>query len=109
MAFLPSSEINSLAGSRSARVPSCGQQISDEWWAQTMAADYEDGFKLLEYAVPCGGAAHTRHALRCEWPQGFGKFAVSATNPQLGALGAERQRELERLLGAPVRFIYQHI
>jgi hypothetical protein len=88
--------------------PSCGAELPLEWWQQRMDDDYHQGFRLSRYPTPCCGATHTLHELVYDWPQGFGRFAVTAMNPRIGRLNEARRRELEQILGTPVRIIYQH-
>ncbi len=89
--------------------PLCHAQISIEWWQDRMDDDYGDGFNLAKYPVPCCGTVHTLHDLVYEWPQGFGRFALDAMNPNLGLLDDRYKREFEEILGTPLRVIYQHI
>jgi hypothetical protein len=90
--------------------PSCGKDIPVEWWQQRMDDDYDGGgFKLSTYPMPCCDASFTLHELTYEWPQGFGQFSLNVLNPQIGVLSAAQQEELERILGTPLRVIYQHI
>ncbi|MBN1917785.1 MAG: hypothetical protein JW889_07745 [Verrucomicrobia bacterium] len=89
--------------------PSCGTEIPVEWWQQRMDDDYDGGFKLSRYPMPCCDASFTLHELTYEWPQGFGRFALHVMNPQIGELSAAQREELERTLGTPLRVIYQHI
>src|SRR5262245_6682895 len=58
--------------------PSCRSEISDEWWQDCMDQDYDGGFKLAKYAVPCCGVSVTLNELDYDWPQGFGRFALDA-------------------------------
>jgi len=89
--------------------PSCGAEISVEWWKDRMDEDQGDGYKLATYATPCCGAEHTMHDLVYEWPQGFGRFALDAMNPNIGKLADKHKREFEEILGTKLRVIYQHI
>ncbi len=89
--------------------PSCGTAIPLEWWQQRMADDHDDGFKLSEFPTPCCIAPLTLHELTYDWPQGFGRFALDVMNPQIGELDAAQREELTRILGTPIRVIYQHI
>jgi hypothetical protein len=59
--------------------------------------------------MPCCGVSNTLHELVYEWPQGFGRFALEAMNPNIGILEDEHKKELEELLGTKLRVIYQHI
>ena len=89
--------------------PSCGTEVSLEWWQQMMDDDYESGFKLQKYPTPCCSSSHTLHDLNYEWPQGYGRFALEVMNPGIVKLGDALIRELEQVLGCRLRVIYQHI
>ncbi len=89
--------------------PSCGAEIPIAWWQDRMDEDYAEGFKLAAYATPCCGAACTLHELVYEWPQGFGRFALDAMNPNIGKLEDRHKQEFEDILGTKLRVIYQHI
>ena len=73
-----------------------------------MDEDFENGFKLNRYRVPCCCGELTLHQFIYEWPQGFGQFSVEAMNPNLGKLDDEHKRKLEDILGTPLRVIYKH-
>jgi hypothetical protein len=88
--------------------PSCRAEISVEWWQDRMDEDYGDGFKLAKYVAPCCGAKVTLHELDYEWPQGFGRFALDAMNPNIGKLDDKYKLEFEEILGTKLRVIYQH-
>ena len=88
--------------------PSCRSVLPATWWQDRMGEDYADGFKLAAYPTPCCGARHTLHELVYEWPQGFGRFALDAMNPDIGKLEERDQRELEEMLGTKLRVIYRH-
>jgi len=90
--------------------PSCSAEISCDWWQDRLDDDFSnDGFKLAQYSSPCCQTAHTLHELIYEWPQGFGRFSIEAMNPNIGELDGQRKKELEDLLGMPLRVIYQHL
>jgi hypothetical protein len=89
--------------------PSCGSEISKEWWQEKMEEDYDRGFQLAKYPLPCCGAAGTLDELIYEWPQGFARFALDAMNPNIGLLDDEHKREFEEILATPLRVIYQHM
>lgn len=91
------------------RCPSCASEIALPWWQHRMDEDYGEGFNLATYATPCCRASCTLHELVYEWPQGFGRFALDAMNPNLGKLEDKYKRELEEILGTKLRVIYQHI
>lgn len=89
--------------------PSCRSEIPVEWWQDRMDEDSDEGFKLDSYATPCCGNKCTLHELVYEWPQGFGRFALDAMNPDIGELEDKYKREFEGILGTKLRVIYQHI
>lgn len=91
--------------------PSCGAEISVDWWQDRMDedSDGEEGFNLSAYAVPCCRKKYTLHDLAYDWTQGFGRFALDAMNPNIGELEDIHKRELEKILGTKLRVIYQHI
>jgi len=89
--------------------PSCGAEIPVAWWQDRMDDDFGDGFKLAIYATTCCGARCTLHELVYEWPQGFGRFALEAMNPNIGKLEERYKREFEEILGTKLRVIYQHL
>jgi hypothetical protein len=89
--------------------PACRSEIPTAWWQDRMNEDYADGFKLATYPTPCCGADCTLHELVYEWPQGFGRFALDAMNPNIGKLEDRYRAEFEEILGTRLRIIYQHI
>jgi hypothetical protein len=93
------------------RCPSCRKKIPTDWWQERMNEDFRkgSGFKLAAYATPCCRKKRTLHELVYQWPQGFGRFALDAMNPNIGKLKAKFRRELEEILGTELRVIYQHI
>jgi hypothetical protein len=90
------------------RCPGCGSEIAMDWWKDRMDEDFGDWFKLATYATPCCGTKCTLHELLYDWPQGFGRFALEAMNPNIGELKDRYKRELEVILGSELRVIYRH-
>jgi hypothetical protein len=74
-----------------------------------MDEDYGEGFMLASYATPCCGAKGTLHDLVYDWPQGFGRFALRAMNPNIGKLEDRYRQEFEKILGTKLRVIHQHV
>jgi len=74
-----------------------------------MDADYDNGFRLAVYSLPCCVARHTLDELVYDCPQAFGTFVLDAMNPDIGTLADEHKRELEEILGAELRVIYRHL
>jgi hypothetical protein len=91
------------------RCPTCGAQVSVDWWLHRMDDDFGDGFRWSRYVMPCCGESHTMHELDYEWPQGFGRFALEAMNANIGKLDPKRKSEMEELLGTQLRVIYRHL
>jgi hypothetical protein len=91
------------------RCPSCAAKIPHAWWRERMSEDYRSRFRLGVYPMPCCGARHTLHELRYEWPQGFGRFALTARNSDIGKLPERDRQELEAILDAPLRLIYRRL
>jgi hypothetical protein len=89
--------------------PSCCAEIPVPWWQERMDKDYKNGFMLDKYATPCCASLHTMHELVHEWPQGLGRFGLSAMNPNIGKLDDRYKKEFEEILGTKLRVIYQHI
>ena len=90
--------------------PSCGAEIDTGLWHDWMDLDYcGQGFRLVQHPMPCCDAHHTLHDLAYDWPQGFARCDVRATNPQIGKLSDEQIGQIEAILGCPVRVIYEHM
>jgi hypothetical protein len=92
------------------RCPSCSAEVPMEWWQGRIKDDsIGESFKLSTYPMPCCQAQHTLHELTYDWPQGFGRFALDAMNPDIGELDGKYKTELEGILGTSLRVIYQHL
>src|SRR5687767_3091729 len=79
--------------------PSWRSVVPIAWWQDRMDDDYEDGFKLAAYPVPCCATRRTLHDIVYELSQGFGRFALDVMNPNIGKLEERHRRELEEILG----------
>jgi hypothetical protein len=89
--------------------PSCQLEISNDWWLERMDADYDGGFALAEIATPCCGAKCNLNQLVYDWPQRFGRYALSAKNCNMGKLKDKDRHELETILETKLSVVYQHI
>ena len=87
--------------------PACGKQLDTDWWNARMNEEFESGVLLKEIEVPCCRTKHTLHDLRYEWPMGFAKFSIEATNPNVGKLSPDQIASMEAALGCPLRVIYR--
>lgn len=94
---------------KSATCPHCKTEIPQEWWEDQMEADYNDGFKLASYDTPCCGKGTNLNQLVYDQPQGFSRFAVSATNPGIERLSDQQRAEFEAILGAKFRVVYSRL
>ena len=98
------------ANFESVNCPSCGAQLSIEWWHDRMAEDYDgNGFRLASYATPCCTSRLPLYQLDYNWPQAFARFLLEATNPLLPQLADADKRELEHILGTRLILIYRHL
>ncbi len=91
------------------RCPSCDVELPIDWWQERMSEDHVgQGFKLDKYQTPCCDSSCTLHQLTYKWPQGFGRFALSAMNPRIGDLDDKLKQEFEAILGTSLRVLYRH-
>lgn len=91
--------------------PRCRADIDTDWWSQTMSTDFdkEAGFLLNEYRLPCCSSSISLNALDYSFHQAFGRFALSAMNPNIGEISVEAVVKIEAALGCEVSVVYQHI
>jgi hypothetical protein len=90
--------------------PKCNADLSPNWWQEKMDTDFDKHtFKLEKYLTPCCKHSCSLNELIYEWPQGFGRFAIEAMNPNIGLLEEKYILELEAILGTELRVIYRHI
>jgi hypothetical protein len=50
----------------SIRCPACGLMMTIEWWQERMGEDYDGGFALRRFTMPCCRAPTTLNELRYE-------------------------------------------
>lgn len=76
-----------------------------------MSSDYDEseGFRLNEFQLPCCRKSASLDALVYEFHQAFGRFALSAMNPNLGRLSDDTIRRFETTLGCDVSVVYRRI
>ena len=89
--------------------PFCDRVIETDWWKDRMDEDFNGGFHLREYCLPCCGARSSLHNLDYRWAVGFGRFIIVAMNPYIARLSDTLRADFERILDCPLRFIYGHI
>ena len=83
--------------------PACGKS-ADGWWdeARTDAITTQ----VLTIKAPCCGAEMSLNEMDFDSPSGFARFVLEAANPRMDGLELNEIKELEALLGLPLRQIY---
>jgi hypothetical protein len=97
------------ANFESVACPKCRSEIEQETWQTWMDQDYSDpsGFRLSSFVAPCCGAEVKLNDLVYDWPQGFSRYYLSASN--VGRpLSSATITKLEGELGCKLRVIRQH-
>jgi hypothetical protein len=89
--------------------PECTKEIDLAWWQSRMDEDYDSGFQLKPFTLPCCGATRNLNDLKYEWPQGFSRFSVEAMNPGIPDLSADTMKEFEAILRCRVRKILRRL
>lgn len=88
--------------------PHCGAEVT-EAWADGMDAAYESGFANLDWVAPCCNRETSLNALNYQQPQGFARFSITATEPNLERIDDQVLRSLGEALGHEVRAVWQHL
>jgi hypothetical protein len=89
--------------------PACKVQLAMNVWQGWMRDDYHgETFVLSEHVMPCCGARHTLHEMAYERPMGFARCDIKAMNPKMEKLPEKQRQVLERILGCPLRVIYEY-
>jgi hypothetical protein len=93
----------------SAFCPNCDEHIDIEslmeWWDED--EDETLGYKFEPQKMPCCGKKFTLRELNYDFDQGFGYFCLEALFNAI--LSAEEVAELQKILGCPLRVIYQRL
>lgn len=89
--------------------PTCGAQMSWDWWTAAMDAAHLTHYRQLSVVLPCCGVTSTLNDLRYEFPAGFALFVLEAEHPDSFGLNDDQVRTLEGILGSPLRQIWVHI
>jgi hypothetical protein len=89
--------------------PHCRADIVLEVWQDWMSQDCEEdgGFRLAGVAAPCCKAMTSLDDLAYDWPQGFSRYSLKATNAD--GLRDDAVAKLEAVLGCKLRRIRQMI
>jgi hypothetical protein len=86
--------------------PACAKDLDRDWWQGHMDHASSREFRNLRVTVPCCGAATSLDRLDYEWPAGFARFVLEASNPNVSELPGQQLRALGRLLGCQLRQIW---
>ena len=93
------------------KCPWCSAHIDFDWWGEAMSADHDEnsGFQLNEHRLPCCSKSSSLDELVYAFHQAFGRFALSAMNPNIGKMSDDAVSEVKAALGCDVSVVYQHI
>jgi hypothetical protein len=91
--------------------PSCSAEVDGRWWAKKMDEDYDPdlGFSFSYHELLCCGIEATLPELKYEWSQGFARYCIEMTNPNIGKLDEPYVREFEQILDCSLSVVYQHM
>jgi hypothetical protein len=88
--------------------PFCQTDIL-EWWGNQMGAWSEGSDRrALAVETPCCRQATSLNDLDYVWPQGFACVFIEVMNPDTD-LRPEELRQVEEVLGLPLRIVWRHI
>ena len=90
--------------------PYCKKDLEIEWWQEKMDDGFVgSGFVLKEFALPCCGEKGSLNTLEYYFEQGFGKYILSAMNPNIGVLEQDTIDTFESIFRQEVKVIYRHL
>ncbi len=90
--------------------PHCRAPLSLDWWGATMDHDFRDGgFVLATYEMPCCRLVSNLNELHYNWPQAFGRFAITAQNPGVVEIPASLVAAIETALCCRVTAVRRHL
>lgn len=88
------------------RCPVCAAELEMDWWHAAMEAASKGRFADLSVAAPCCAARTSLDELDYDWPAGFARFVLEATDPCRGDPTEEELARITAALGHPVRIIW---
>ncbi len=74
-----------------------------------LTGDFEGGFQLLKYTLPCCQHHASLDSLDYQWPQAFGRIGLSGMNCNIGGITGDQIAAIEASLKCCTTVIYQHI
>ncbi|HLW01836.1 MAG TPA: hypothetical protein VKT82_24495 [Ktedonobacterales bacterium] len=88
--------------------PSCGANLSLEWWSQAMDQAYAASrFRALQVTLPCCGQHASLNDLAYEGAVGFARFVLEVRAPGHDLTDQQVARS-ESLVGCHLRTIWAH-
>jgi hypothetical protein len=88
--------------------PACGKN-AETWWAHAMDEAFKTAFQKLRVSTPCCGTQVSLNDMRYGWPVAFGRFALTAMNPNVRDLSSEQEAKLSNILDCELRKVWRHI
>ena len=101
--------VDAGANFESVSCPACRSSIAREWWSAAMGEAHISQFSNLEVLTPCCQTRLSLNNLDYNWPQGFARFILKATNPGIPVLERQAVDGLEQILGCKLRVIWAHL
>ncbi|HEY6642971.1 hypothetical protein [Povalibacter sp.] len=86
----------------------CGAD-AESWWEEALDSAEAGEFRNLQCVASCCGADVSLNDLRYIWPAAFGRFVLSAMNPNIEDFPADQKHELEQRLGCTLRVVWTHL
>ena len=100
--------VDASANFHTASCPHCGADITEQW-GEGMDAAYESNFENLDWVVPCCNRTTSLNALVYDLPQGFARFSITASEPNVDQLEDNVLRSVGAALGHEVRAVWRHL
>lgn len=88
--------------------PACGAD-AQEWWSQAMEVALPTKYATLQATAGCCGAQVSLNEMHYVWPAAFGRYALSAMNPDVRDLSPEQEKQLADCLGCNLKAVWAHI
>lgn len=86
--------------------PACDTELDHTWWTQALEAAAANGFTNLRVRVPCCNDRTTLNDLRYDNPQGFARFVLEVTNPNVDEVSEALIEELQDVLGCDLKTVW---
>ena len=100
--------IHQGANFESVSCPSCGEELTLEWWQGAMNAAHAGHFRDLRATPPCCNVPTSLNDLRYDWPAGFARFEIDIKGGVEG-VEASDMSVVEGILGCKLRLVWRHL